>query len=305
MNFSSLMKKHLIIPFSFCLLISHLNVQISVGDTINPLQLQLPICANQDPFGPPNQNFDISMFNNLDGVSQSRVIVLSIFTSWCVYCQNEAPHLQDLHNEYASDGLLVVSAGGDWGFPYDCEGWSNEFDLSHPVLDFMTSLTQNWGDAPLMNYLGVTAIPFNVIINHRNIVSNILIGYDEQLLNMAIENALAEMNLDLDGDGIAANTDNCPLVYNPDQIDTDADGIGDICDPCDNLNVFIIGNLDGSLSDDQQPTIDIFDLLLLSDSMEGIQDENICHQSTSDINGDLIINLIDVFTLAYMITEPQ
>jgi hypothetical protein len=113
------------------------------------------------------------------------------------------------------------------------------------------------------------------------------------------------MNLDLDGDGIAANTDNCPLVYNPDQIDTDADGIGDICDPCDNLNVFIIGNLDGSLSDDQQPTIDIFDLLLLSDSMEGIQDENICHQSTSDINGDLIINLIDVFTLAYMITEPQ
>ena len=58
--------------------------QITVGDTINPLQLQLPICANQDPFGPTDQTFDISMYNNLDENSQSRVIVLSIFTSWCV-----------------------------------------------------------------------------------------------------------------------------------------------------------------------------------------------------------------------------
>ena len=47
--------------------------------------------------------------------------------------------------------------------------------------------------------------------------------------------------LDLDGDGISnldlsvngkvISGDNCPNTYNPDQIDTDDDGIGDVCDP--------------------------------------------------------------------------
>jgi cytosine/adenosine deaminase-related metal-dependent hydrolase len=43
---------------------------------------------------------------------------------------------------------------------------------------------------------------------------------------------------DPDGDGIASEADNCPLIFNPArgfetaQADVDADGIGDVCDPC-------------------------------------------------------------------------
>ena len=33
-----------------------------------------------------------------------------------------------------------------------------------------------------------------------------------------------------DEDGVGSDTDNCPEVYNPDQIDSDSDGIGDLCD---------------------------------------------------------------------------
>lgn len=37
---------------------------------------------------------------------------------------------------------------------------------------------------------------------------------------------------DVDDDGIFNPTDNCPTYYNPDQLDTDGDGMGDACDKC-------------------------------------------------------------------------
>lgn len=36
--------------------------------------------------------------------------------------------------------------------------------------------------------------------------------------------------LDRDNDGIPDSVDNCPSIYNPDQLDTDHDGFGDLCD---------------------------------------------------------------------------
>jgi len=39
--------------------------------------------------------------------------------------------------------------------------------------------------------------------------------------------------MDVDGDGVADNDDNCPAVTNPQQTDTDGDGQGDACDQDD------------------------------------------------------------------------
>jgi len=69
---------------------------------------------------------------------------------------------------------------------------------------------------------------------------------------------------DLDGDGFgdpgfAANTcalDNCPDIYNPDQDDTDVDGVGDACCCVDER-----GNADGIMG--PAGPIDVADLTFL------------------------------------------
>ena len=39
-------------------------------------------------------------------------------------------------------------------------------------------------------------------------------------------------DFDGDGDGVFAPEDNCPSVFNPDQMDVDLDTVGDACDNC-------------------------------------------------------------------------
>jgi hypothetical protein len=42
---------------------------------------------------------------------------------------------------------------------------------------------------------------------------------------------------DNDEDGIPFVSDNCPHIYNPGQEDADYDGVGDVCDPCTDLDL--------------------------------------------------------------------
>ena len=105
---------------------------------------------------------------------------------------------------------------------------------------------------------------------------------------------------DPDGDGLTYLYDNCPNVYNPDQIDVDDDQIGDVCDPCNALAA-VLGNVNLDASgEDYIPIIDVADVLAFSDLLNdtGLP-PNDCQQV--DLLADGTINDWDLFVLVDMV----
>ncbi|MFQ5453228.1 MAG: choice-of-anchor L domain-containing protein, partial [Candidatus Zixiibacteriota bacterium] len=102
---------------------------------------------------------------------------------------------------------------------------------------------------------------------------------------------------DIDEDGIDDPDDNCPYTYNPNQEDTDGDGVGDAC-----CCISIRGNVDGS-NDNQ---IDIEDIVYLIDyAFNNPSGPEPPCPNEADINGDGTLDIEDiVYLIDYAFNQP-
>ncbi len=74
----------------------------------------------------------------------------------------------------------------------------------------------------------VGTFPLDPLVTPPDVGAVILMTLD---VDTTVVTNVVDVTGDVDQDGVADDADNCPIVANPDQLDTDADLIGDACDP--------------------------------------------------------------------------
>ena len=98
--------------------------------------------------------------------------------------------------------------------------------------------------------------------------------------------AVPTLAADVDQDGVPNASDNCPNTYNPDQTDTDADGIGNACD----ANV-LCGDVDNST------LVDVSDAVYLIRLHLWLRWTSRAQCARADVGGDGSVDIADIVVL--------
>ena len=240
--------------------------ELGVGDTF-PNDFGLPWCANN-----PNENLDIndSLYLNVyncatNELGQHYVIYLMVITSWFPMGVTAT---QELFEIYQDSGLVVIGMGFDWGEIYYCEEWADFYELTYPILDDEGE-SDDAGDEEANNLFGVGVIPHHVVINHEMEIVFSASGWNGiEPINNAIQNAL----------------DSCGVKCLP---------------GCSGVP----GDMDGTFTINNEPIINVMDLIKLADIVSFGSEIDECLAVTGDLSDDGIVNLTDVYAFAAMISE--
>ena len=197
----------------------------------------------------------------------------------------------DWYGDY-SEHAVTFTALSDLNQPYSCSAWANL------APDGAGMIVHDTGYGMFNLYNSQNGFPSTVFIDHNmtvykkyNTVGTYVINYRmEEMINNCVDAGLCG-SVDIDGDGFLSDEDNCPNDYNPNQSDSDNDGIGDACDDCNDMS--------GDINDDM--LIDILDIVNVVNMIltGGINSSDFteCEKSDGDFDGNGTINILDVIQI--------
>jgi len=123
--------------------------------------------------GPTAPDFTL---NDLDGGSynfaaetKGKVVILDFWATWCPPCRMEIPHFQELHEEYADKGLVILGVSLDQGGASAVKPFLEDHGVTYPVV---------MGNRQVANaYGGVRGIPTTFVIDRGGRIVEKFVGY--------------------------------------------------------------------------------------------------------------------------------
>jgi len=154
----------------------------------------LPIIPAQDQHN-PNRQGEPFILPTWDGKVlkssqlKGQVILLQFFQTGCPDCQEEAPELERLYQQYSKKGFTVVGISHDRKGATAVGPFVRKYDLTYPVVIGDLSIA--------VNYIGITSsnpsfrIPYIVLIDRKGfIVGQFEQGKDKEATDLKLLTAL-------------------------------------------------------------------------------------------------------------------
>ena len=96
----------------------------------------------------PSPTFDLAEY-------QGKVVVVDFWASWCVPCRRSFPWLNDMHEKYAQQGLVIIGVNLD----------ANQKDAAVFLEDYPAAFKIHYDtEAILAKEFGVEAMPSSFVI---------------------------------------------------------------------------------------------------------------------------------------------
>ncbi|MBI5967291.1 MAG: TlpA family protein disulfide reductase [Deltaproteobacteria bacterium] len=113
------------------------------------------------------ENVDFSEF-------KGKVILLNFWATWCPPCREEIPYLNELHNKYKRDGLVVIGIALDQGGPEKVRKFVEENGVEYIILMGDEAIVEAFGKIPGLG--PIQGIPTTFIIDRKGQICRRFVG---------------------------------------------------------------------------------------------------------------------------------